>query len=126
MELVKTNPKKARKMDVGENQLKKVSNQLARAKMKSTFFIAIFMIMFMSLLGESFQGVVVAKLPFTPFSMMRGMTHRNIVGSDYTDCAMIFLYVMSNVCFRPLIQKILGFDGPRGLTANNSMFAAVK
>jgi hypothetical protein len=59
---------------------------------------------------------VVAKLPFEPFSLMRGMTHRNIIGNDWTDCSMIFIYVLSNVSLRPIIQKVLGLGGPRAST----------
>ena len=93
--------------------------------MTSTFFVALFMMIFMSLLSSAYQvniifynnklnqGVVVAKLPFEPISFIQGITHRNIVGTDYTDCSMIFLYILSNMSLRPMIQKILGFSGPR-------------
>lgn len=90
--------------------------------MASTFFVALFMMIFMSLLSSAyqvlflsiiFQGVVVAKLPFEPISFMRGITHRNIVGNDFTDCSMIFIYILSNVSLRPVLQKLLGFGGPR-------------
>ena len=67
----------------------------------------------MSLLSNAYQGVVVAKLPFEPISIFRGVTHRNIIGNDYTDCSMIFIYIMSNVSLRPIIQKVLGVGGPR-------------
>ena len=111
--------KQTKKIKMDESRLKRFGGELSRAKMKSNFVIAIFMITFMSFLSETFQGVVVAKLPFTPFSMMRGITHRNLVGSEFTECSMTFLYILANVCFRPMIQKFLGFDGPRGLQQNN-------
>jgi uncharacterized membrane protein (DUF106 family) len=66
------------------------------------------------------KGVVVAKLPFEPFSLMRNITHRNIPGSDYTECSMIFIYILCNVVFRPVIQKILGFSGPRAISAQQA------
>ena len=56
---------------------------------------------------------MVAKLPFEPISLMRNLTHRNIIGNDFTDCSMIFIYVLSNVSLRPMIQKALGLSGPR-------------
>ena len=117
--------KRLKKIKDDEALLKQLGMELARAKMKSNFFIGLFMIIFMSFLSDWFQGVVVAKLPFTPMSFMRGITHRNLVGSDYTDCSMIFLYILSNLCLRPIIQKIMGFDGPRGLQ-QNSMFPGTK
>mmetsp|Transcript_18797 Transcript_18797/g.13622 ORF Transcript_18797/g.13622 Transcript_18797/m.13622 type:complete len:100 (-) Transcript_18797:33-332(-) len=95
-----------------------------KSKFYSGFMVALFMMHFMSLLSNSFYGVVVAKLPFEPFSMMRGLTHRNILGNDYTDCSMIFIYVLSNVSLRPMIQKLLGFGGPRTSMNQNNLFAA--
>ena len=79
------------------------------------------MILFMSFLSNQFQGVVVAKLPFEPFGFVQGITHRNLPGNDTTDCSMIFMYILTNLMIRPIMQKILGFDGPRG-TQQNSMF----
>jgi hypothetical protein len=68
--------------------------------------------------------VVVAKLPFEPISFVRGITHRNIVGNDYTDCSMIFVYILSNVSLRPIIQKLFGFSGPRVSMQNQGFFGA--
>ena len=42
----------------------------------------------------SFDGRVVAKLPFTPISWFQGLSHRNLMGEDYTDCSFIFLYII--------------------------------
>ena len=80
------------------------------------------MMIFMSLLSSAYQGVVVAKLPFEPLSFMRGVTHRSITGTDYTDCSMIFVYILSNVSLRPMIQKLLGFSGPRMSMQQQSLF----
>ena len=90
--------------------------------MTSTFFVALFMIIFMSLLSSAYQGVVVAKLPFEPFFLIKSLTHRNIPGSDFTECSMIFVYILSNVSLRPIIQKLLGFSGPRTSMQQTSFF----
>ena len=110
-----------RKLNDLEDEQKKNSWKLSGSKMQSTMFVGLFMIIFMSFLSNTFSGVVVAKLPFEPFSLIRGLTHRNLPGNDYTECSMIFIYILSNVTFRPLIQKLLGFEPPRGVQAN-SMF----
>ena len=57
--------------------------------------------------------MVVAKLPFEPFGLLSSMTHRGILSNDKTDCSFIFLYILSNIVLRPIIQKILGFAPPR-------------
>ncbi|CAF4542582.1 unnamed protein product, partial [Rotaria magnacalcarata] len=45
---------------------------------------------FMALLGmfnSIFEGRVVAKLPFEPILWIRGLSHRNLSGDDFTDCS---------------------------------------
>ena len=69
----------------------------------------------MSFLSNAYQGVVVARLPFEPVLFIKSVTHRNIPGTDYTECSMIFIYILCNIVIRPILQKVLGFDGPRGL-----------
>lgn len=94
--------------------------------MTGTFFVAVFMMVFMSMLSSAYQGVVVAKLPFQPVSFIQGITHRNLLGSDVTDCSMIFVYILSNISLRPIIQKLLGFGGPRISMQQQGMFAGMQ
>ena len=103
----KTQEKKISKTD---SMLKNTNQQLNASKMKSTMIIALFMIAFMSTLSSTYHGVVVAKLPFTPFSMLQGITHRNLPGDDMTDCSMIFIYLLTSFIVRNNIQKIFGFS----------------
>jgi hypothetical protein len=81
--------------------------------MITTFIIGIFMVFFLSLFNNIYQGIVVAKLPFVPFSLLSSLSHRGILSSDLTDCSFMFLYILSNFTIRPIIQKILGFEPPR-------------
>ena len=46
--------------------------------MKSNLLIGVLMVGCINYLGSVFQGIVVAKLPFHPISIVQGMTHRNI------------------------------------------------
>lgn len=61
------------------------------------------------ILSNLFDGQVVAKLPFEPFSLMRTMSHRGLPGTNPTDCAFVFLYVLSQMSIRANIVKYLGF-----------------
>lgn len=79
-----------------------------------------------------FDGHVVAKLPFQPFSLIQGLSHRNLMGSDVTDCSFIFLYILCTMSIREVrsneywlltlmvlycsqnVQKLLGFGLSRG------------
>lgn len=47
-----------------------------------------------------FDGRVVAKLPFVPLSYIQGLSHRNLLGEDYTDCSFIFLYILCTMSIR--------------------------
>lgn len=47
-----------------------------------------------------FDGHVVAKLPFTPISWIQGISHRGLLGDDFTDCSFIFLYIVSTMSIR--------------------------
>jgi len=60
-----------------------------------------------------FDGKVVAKLPFTPIPLVQGLSHRNLLGDDFTDCSFIFLYILCTMSIRQNIQKVLGFAPSR-------------
>lgn len=94
-----------KKVARSEETLKAMSQQLSASKMKNTFIIAIFMIAVITTMNSSYHAQVVAKLPFEPFSLMQGMTHRGLPGNDPTDCSMIFIYVLSSYIIRADIQK---------------------
>ena len=48
----------------------------------------------------SFEGVVVARLPFQPYSLVSGITHRGLPGEDYTECSFVFLYLTCTMAIR--------------------------
>lgn len=98
-----------KKKERNETKLKEWHQQLTLSKFKSTGIVAIFMIAFMSTLSSTYHGVVVAKLPFTPIGLFQGITHRNLPGDDYTDCSMIFLYLLASIVVRSNIQKYFAF-----------------
>lgn len=60
-----------------------------------------------SLSGFSFDGRVVAKLPFVPLSYIQGLSHRNLLGEDFTDCSFIFLYILCTMSIRQVTQLTL-------------------
>lgn len=68
--------------------------------MKSNFVIAGFMILAMIVLNKYYSGIVLAKLPFEPFWLIKGLSHRGIEGSDLTDCSFVFIYVLIGMIFR--------------------------
>lgn len=81
--------------------------------LKSNLLVAVVMIGAINTIGTYFQGVVVAVLPFEPFSLIRGMTHRNIAGEDFTQAAYLPIYIISAFIWRSNIKKFLGFEPPK-------------
>lgn len=99
----------AKKVNALDEQLKARNRDLSMTKFKSTFFVGVILLFVFGFLNHLFEGVPVAKLPFEPFSLLRGMSHRGLSGSDATDCSMVFMYVLGNMGIRANIQKFLGF-----------------
>ena len=46
---------------------------------------------------------------------MQSLTHRNLNGSDFTECGMNFVYAMATMVLRPVVNKLLGFEAPKGI-----------
>ena len=64
-------------------------------------------------LKSSYDGIVLARLPFEPFALVYGMSHRNIPGTDPRDCGMIFIYALCSMCIKPNLQRALGHAPPK-------------
>ncbi|XP_064396498.1 calcium load-activated calcium channel-like isoform X2 [Halichondria panicea] len=103
----------SKKLGRQEEQLKTNSRDLNTVKMKSAVAIGLTFTALMGMFNTIFDGRVVAKLPFEPFSLLQGLSHRTLMGSDFTDCSFIFLYILCTMAVR---EKMLGFGLSR--TAN--------
>ena len=112
-----------RKMEREEERLKSTNRDLMMVKMKSMFAIGFAFTSLLSMFNSIFDGKVVAKLPFLPISWLQGLSHRNILGDDYTDCSFIFLYILCTMSIRQNVQKALGFAPSRAASKQTSMWA---
>lgn len=108
-----------RKLDREEERLKANNRDLSMAKMKSMFFVGFAFTAILGMFNSIFQGRVVAKLPFVPFGVFKGLSHRNLAGDDITDCSFIFLYILCTMSIRSNIQKLLGFAPSRATIDQN-------
>jgi len=102
-----------KKLERQEEKLKTNNRDLSFVKMKSMLVIGFTFTALLSMFNSIFDGRVVAKLPFTPISWIQGVSHRNLPGSDYTDCSFIFIYILCTMSIRQNIQKVLGFAPSR-------------
>ncbi|GIX74493.1 calcium load-activated calcium channel [Caerostris darwini] len=105
-----------KKIEREEEKLKNNNRDLSLVKMKSMFAIGFAFTALLSMFNSIFDGRVVAKLPFIPIGWIQGLSHRNLLGDDYSDCSFIFLYILCTMSIRQNIQKLLGFAPSR--TAN--------
>lgn len=105
-----------KKIEREEEKLKNNNRDLSLVKMKSMFAIGFAFTALLSMFNSIFDGRVVAKLPFIPITWIHGLSHRNLIGEDYSDCSFIFLYILCTMSIRQNIQKLLGFAPSR--TAN--------
>lgn len=102
-----------KKLERQEERLKNNNRDLSLVKMKSMFAIGFAFTALLSMFNSIFDGRTVAKLPFIPISLLQNLSHRNLIGEDYTDCSFIFLYILCTMSIRQNIQKMLGFAPSR-------------
>uniref|UniRef100_A0A2K6GID9 Calcium load-activated calcium channel n=1 Tax=Propithecus coquereli TaxID=379532 RepID=A0A2K6GID9_PROCO len=100
----------------GRQQKKKIVENLGPYKNLHRDLVSPPKITILCLFLFRFDGRVVAKLPFTPLSYIQGLSHRNLLGDDTTDCSFIFLYILCTMSIRQNIQKILGLAPSRAAT----------
>ncbi|KAG0450424.1 hypothetical protein HPP92_020984 [Vanilla planifolia] len=105
---------RVKKMDRVETSLKESTRDLSLSKFKSGFVVMVVLFVIYGLLNSMFEGRAVAKLPFSPVSIVLKMSHRGLRGDDPTDCSMAFLYFLCSIGIRTNLQKFLGFAPPRG------------
>lgn len=105
---------KSKKIDRVESSLKESTRDLSLSKFKSGAVVAVVLFVVFGLLSSMFEGRPVAKLPFSPVSLVLKMSHRGLSGGDPTDCSMAFLYFLCSISIRTNLQKLLGFAPPRG------------
>jgi uncharacterized membrane protein (DUF106 family) len=91
-------------------------------KMKSMMTISFAFMALLSMFNSIFEGRVVAKLPFEPISWIRGLSHRNLNGEDYTDCSFLFLYILCTMSIRQNLQKVLGVEPSRAVAKMGNGF----
>lgn len=102
-----------KKIERQEEKLKNNNRDLSFVRMKSMFAIGFAFTALLSMFNSIFDGRVVAILPFTPISLLQGISHRNLAGENYTHCSFIFLYILCTMSIRQNIQKILGLAPSR-------------
>lgn len=117
-----TDKNSKKKLERQEEKLKTNNRELSLVKMKSMMTISFAFMLLLSIFSAIFEGKVVAKLPFEPITLVRGLSHRNLNGEDYTDCSFLFLYILCTMSVRQNIQKLLGVEQSRAASKMGNGF----
>ena len=80
------NDKKRKKL---ERDMKEDNTKLMGMKMYSFLFLGLTSFALYQFMRKSYVGLIVAKLPFEPFSLLTRMSHAGIEGNDMTDCSFV-------------------------------------
>ena len=104
---------KDKKLIALEREFEYANRDLMALKSRSGMLTALVHLVTFFNLKASYDGVVLARLPFEPFSMIAGMSHRNIPGIDSKDCGFIFIYMLCSLCIKPNLQHMLGHTPPK-------------
>ena len=66
-------------------------------------------------LKSSHEETIVARLPFTPFALLTGLTHRNLPGTDLRDCGVILIFALCSMAIKPNAQRLFGQMPPKAV-----------
>jgi uncharacterized membrane protein (DUF106 family) len=109
--------KQKKKKKESEDRVKQLEKTLSELKTKMSLMSfkgmllgGVVMFSTFSYLNKTFDGIVVARLPFEPFGFLTTITHRSLPGTDYTECAFLFIYILATMAIRTNVQKYFGWQ----------------
>jgi hypothetical protein len=74
-------------------------------------FVSLISLVSIRVIYTTFEGIVIARLPFEPFSMISGLTHYGLPGENKNECSMTFIFILCNLTFGNYAKKALGLEG---------------
>lgn len=96
-----------------EEEVKEATSKMNGMKMKSTIATSLGFFVLYRTVASSYAGIVIARLPFVPFKMLRSFTHRGLEEEDVYACGFGFIYSLATMAFKQNLPKALGFAPPR-------------
>ncbi|KAG5189486.1 integral membrane protein DUF106-domain-containing protein [Tribonema minus] len=117
--LYKTDDKRRARELKGVENLEKEKNltetALQATKFKASLVTAVGMISGVWTLNRFFKGLVVFTLPFRAPFPFRLLTHRGLEGDDYRQISVTFMFILTAMLMRRVIDKKLGSPMPKAL-----------
>jgi len=96
-----------------EKEVEATNRDLTIFKMRANMATAVVLMLTFWSLKSNYEGVVLARLPFEPFAIVRGLSHRGLEGEDMRECGVIFVYVLCCMTIKPNLQRALGHMPPK-------------
>ena len=93
--------------------MKTIQGNIMVKKTRGMLVVGVFMMVCIGMLNSTWSGTVAARLPFTPFGFVKGVTHYGVPGEDYRECSITFVFVLCNVSIGAYVKRLLGLEGPR-------------
>jgi len=125
--------KNAKKILRAEDDCAEAAAELARRHTQPTFFTSLIFIILYRILSAEYSGKVVAVLPFQPWGLVRRLSMRGIIVETalldlpslpadveqkvvhHTQaCAFLFIYILSTLSVKFIVNKVLGTHPPQG------------
>ncbi|KAJ1978258.1 hypothetical protein H4R34_003274 [Dimargaris verticillata] len=98
--------KRQRRIDELKKQVQVYNGKASGKSMRLSLVTAALQIAtFYYMSNYAFPNITVAKLPFTPFGFVQGLSHRGLDSDDYTDCSAAFLFLMASLFIRAFVQR---------------------
>ena len=91
-----------------EKDKKDYQQKIAFIKFKPMIINLVVLVASSILVNQLFTPIKVATLPFEPWKIIKGITHRNLPGDNMTDCSLFFFYILVRMTVKPIIAKIMG------------------
>merc|ERR1712146_166161 len=111
--VVKATKKKQKEIRNLKQKIRLASKDLTSASFKVTMAITLLTMALNWYISGLFKGIPVARLPFTPLSIFRKLTHRLLEGEDYKDASSHLILMLASMSVRGSIAKIFGGGPPK-------------
>lgn len=105
-----------------ESELQTRTQQLAGLTMRGTFIVGVVNLAVFWTLTTIFNKMVILRLPFEPFGLITGLSHRGLEGEDMRDVSVAFVTVLFSMFIRPVVAKVMGTEQPAMPSPFASMF----
>eukprot|EP00310_Coccolithus_braarudii_P013263 CAMPEP_0183352084 /NCGR_PEP_ID=MMETSP0164_2-20130417/27456_1 /TAXON_ID=221442 /ORGANISM="Coccolithus pelagicus ssp braarudi, Strain PLY182g" /LENGTH=212 /DNA_ID=CAMNT_0025524437 /DNA_START=25 /DNA_END=663 /DNA_ORIENTATION=+ len=114
---------KQKKIDRIEKRMMPSERNLAILKMRVQVVSTVTHLGALAWMYNKYSGIVCARLPFS-FSFLSMITHRSLPGEDWTECSVIFLYMLCSLAIKPNLQRFLHV--PSAISVSMDPFASMQ